>query len=645
MSRSATVLRPKFAFSGEYVEQPNAIDAEAIVASAMIAAAIPVEPPREWFDNPRLKGPSPITVDDNGRVFGHIAAWHVNHIGLPFGTRPPRSKTNYQYFNKGVLRCDDGRDVTVGQLTLAGGHAGLEMSAAATIKHYDDTRSAVADVHAGEDMFGIWIAGALRPDITPTQIRALRAATPSGDWRPISGRLELVAVLEVNVPGFPVARTMVASSGYITALVAAGAAAIAQLRGPTIDERLERIERALTQNAPDRTGADPALAARAAELSARVHARRAPDPDPELSAARAALSARVHGVELKALAAAARARVAAVIEDDTEAALFADYSQEKRQEYAKKGWALPSGAYPIANKADLARAIKAYGRSTKEEKPAVRRLIMRRARGLGRTADIPPTWLSVSIEERHADLAATMRDMRHATPEPALAAPETPAAPDELSGLSNAEVFAMVAALVYKPGKKDQFEDRLHPRDDAGKFRDVLLRLKKDVEGQPGAEEAIQEIEAAQASNDADNDVETKSRIDNIVKIVDRVAADTTDPNTAKTLRDGYGELGKFIAGTDLPEGVDADKMRYSDLPGETQGLIDTLISRLEGYVDKETFDKATADLMDFKRGGDVWNAGELMSSLTRILRFLMGTGSSPEQVKHDAAKKQDEGS
>ena len=212
---------------------------------------------------------------------------------------------------------------------------------------------------------------------------------------------------------------------------------------------------------------------------------------------------------------------------------------------------------------------------------------------------------------------------------------EAIADPDELS--------VQEAALHYTPRPDHKFVPDLHPRDDAGKFRDVLLRLKKDMEGQPGSAEAIQEIDAAQKSNDADADRETKSHIDNIIKIVDRVAADTTDPNTAKTLRDGYSELGRFVAGTDLPEGVVAEKMRYTDLPPETQGLIDTMLAKLEAYVDKETYQKATTDLMDFKRGGDVWNSSELMSSLTRILRFLMGTGSSEAQVKQDAEKKKRE--
>jgi hypothetical protein len=62
---------------------------------------------------------------------------------------------------------------------------------------------AAADVTAGEDDFGIWVAGALRPGLRPEDIRALMAADVSGDWRRIGGALELVAVLAVNVPGFP----------------------------------------------------------------------------------------------------------------------------------------------------------------------------------------------------------------------------------------------------------------------------------------------------------------------------------------------------------------------------------------------------------------------------------------------------------
>ena len=227
---------------GEYVEDPAEQDTAALVACAAVVASIPVTPPAAWFEKPELNGPTPLTVTDDGRVFGHIAAWHVDHIGMAFGTKPPRSKSKYSYFHTGIIRTEEGTDVPVGQLTLAGGHASLEASARAAAKHYDDTGSAFADVHAGEDAHGIWVAGALRPSITPEQVRAIRASAPSGDWRPIQGSLELVAVCQVNVPGFPIARARVAS-GSVMALVAAGARVLAQMKSDPVAELAARIER------------------------------------------------------------------------------------------------------------------------------------------------------------------------------------------------------------------------------------------------------------------------------------------------------------------------------------------------------------------------------------------------------------------
>jgi hypothetical protein len=244
---------------GDYAGLPagDVVGAEEALAAALVASAIPVNPPAAWFANPALKGPTPITVDDEGRVFGHIATWKTDHIGLPFSTKPPRSRSGYAYFHTGALRTAEGEDVHVGQLTLAGGHAGMNASAAEAKKHYDDTGSAFADVHAGEDKHGIWVAGALRPSVTPEQIRAARASAPSGDWRPINGRLEMVAVCQVNVPGFPVARARVAS-GSVMALVAAGTSVLAHARAEQTQDRTVSIleQRVAALEAPQRAKLD-----------------------------------------------------------------------------------------------------------------------------------------------------------------------------------------------------------------------------------------------------------------------------------------------------------------------------------------------------------------------------------------------------
>lgn len=198
---------------------------------ALVAASVPDVPPVGWFADPMFDGACPLTVTDDGQVFGHMALWETCHTGRPADVclTPPRSDSGYAYFLTGYVRAmSDGgfEDVPVGSLTMATGHASTTpgTSAAAAIAHYEHTGCAVADVTVGEDEFGIWFAGALRSGVTAEQVREFRGGSLSGDWRFISGGLELVAALAVNVPGFPVPRVQagLAASGVQTALVAAG---------------------------------------------------------------------------------------------------------------------------------------------------------------------------------------------------------------------------------------------------------------------------------------------------------------------------------------------------------------------------------------------------------------------------------------
>lgn len=192
----------------------------------MKASATPLFPPIEAFTNPDFGGPVSLTVEDDGRVYGHLAVWGTCHTG--FGgqcVQPPHSATDYAYFNVGAVRVLDGdtpREVAVGHITMGeGGHADTGLSLADAAAHYDNTNTVVADVAAGEDAHGIWVAGMLRHSVTPAQVQALRASPLSGDWRSVGGSLELVAALAVNTPGFPVPRARVASGAPI-ALTAAG---------------------------------------------------------------------------------------------------------------------------------------------------------------------------------------------------------------------------------------------------------------------------------------------------------------------------------------------------------------------------------------------------------------------------------------
>lgn len=190
----------------------------------VVASAGP-RPPADWFADPELDGPTALHVGEDGRIVGHLAAWNVPHIGMPNQRiTAPKSASGYAYFRTGAILVDDGTEVPVGHITLDTGHAGTELGHHAAAAHYDSTGSVVADVAAGEDAHGIWIAGALRSTVDETTAATLRAAALSGDWRRIGSSLELVAALAVNVPGFPVPRVRSrVASGQPMSLVAAGA--------------------------------------------------------------------------------------------------------------------------------------------------------------------------------------------------------------------------------------------------------------------------------------------------------------------------------------------------------------------------------------------------------------------------------------
>ena len=210
---------------------------EVIVASGQG----PARPPGAWFAAPEfavgdgrlveimgshgeVKHACPLTVTGDGQVYGHIAPWDVCHTGKPGACiTAPHSAAGYAHFMRGqhVITAEGDR-VRVGVLTADTGHAPIRMTPAAAMAHYDNTALACADVACGEDEFGIWVAGAVRPDATETQIRNLRACSISGDWRDIGGQLELVAALAVNMPGFPLVQVD-HRNGQRGAMVATGA--------------------------------------------------------------------------------------------------------------------------------------------------------------------------------------------------------------------------------------------------------------------------------------------------------------------------------------------------------------------------------------------------------------------------------------
>ncbi len=222
--RDATVA---ITASGMYSEFGIKVLREVLTAAA--AGMTPLHPPADWFRDPRLNGPTALEIDEDGRVFGHLALWGTCHTGFPgVCTTAPSSSTNYKMFHLGVVDTEESIPISCGQITLDTGHAPTSYGMEKTVAHYDHTGCAVCDVVCGEDAFGIWVAGAVRPGIKAETVRKLRGSKLSGDWRSVNGHLELVGILAVNVPGFPVPRTQAAiaasaaGEGEVLSLVAAG---------------------------------------------------------------------------------------------------------------------------------------------------------------------------------------------------------------------------------------------------------------------------------------------------------------------------------------------------------------------------------------------------------------------------------------
>jgi hypothetical protein len=221
MVSTAAFKDAKITLTGEQVE-----------GTALVASAAPLAPPEAWFEDPHLTGPTKMRYTEDGRVYGHLAADRTCHIAFNECVAPPRSARDYAFFKTGTLVTAEGTEVAVGVITMDTGHANPRISAAAAMAHYENTGKVVADVTVGHDAYGIWVAGALRPNVTDEQKRALRAASLSGDWRGIQGNRELIGALAVNIPGFPIPEIQgYVSHGEEMSLVASG---IVTEPGPTM---------------------------------------------------------------------------------------------------------------------------------------------------------------------------------------------------------------------------------------------------------------------------------------------------------------------------------------------------------------------------------------------------------------------------
>ena len=188
---------------------------ESLVASG--GSSIPMEPPKSWFALPSNPNEinHPLEISADGRLSGIIASEGTCHIAFANKCEPPpKSKTKYAAFRVGSVHTAEGDSVRTGPIVMDTVHPDLRRSASDAMAFYAHTGCAVADVVPYDTQFGIYVAGVMRPDATPSQIRNLRASDISPDWRFINGNpREMCAMLAVNNGGFKVPQSLAASAG------------------------------------------------------------------------------------------------------------------------------------------------------------------------------------------------------------------------------------------------------------------------------------------------------------------------------------------------------------------------------------------------------------------------------------------------
>lgn len=270
-------------FDDDTIKAPWVEESAALLAA--LTAAAPVYDPA-LFDDPKLTRITPITITDEGEVFGHVATHDTCHVGIPGQcVTAPFSMRGYHDFHRYAVPTAGGDPIEVGRITTGLGkfvcsckrcrganddHACLQLNAAGAIAHHDKLAT-VAWVRVGEDPANnaIWVHGVLNPAASVDDIASLARARVSGDWRPVGGRSELVEVLSLTKEraGFPLPRVRMLA-GQASVLTAAGVVRPVE-SGTQFEIDYDRLGRIVADNLASRM-AYPATAAVVVEETVEV---------------------------------------------------------------------------------------------------------------------------------------------------------------------------------------------------------------------------------------------------------------------------------------------------------------------------------------------------------------------------------------
>ena len=160
------------------------------------------------------------------------------------------------------------------------------------------------------------------------------------------------------------------------------------------------------------------------------------------------------------------------------------------------------------------------------------------------------------------------------------------------------------------------------PRDNRGKFREVLARLKQDL-GASGLQDVMDKITEADSLINVGNYDGAAAASAKLLDLISRLDSGALDATSLENVRNSARLLGTVISNLPLPFNDQTDKVRFSDLPPVLRDLIDDMITKVEAKIGKDDADEATKSLRSYMSGGDVYSQGEVSSEMSKLLRLL----------------------
>lgn len=163
------------------------------------------------FDIPDNVAPHRTALDsDTGALHGFVAQKGVCHTRFRNTcVEAPMSQMGWAPFHRQAVAMPDGSLQAVGRLTSGAHHAGPMNLAAALGFH--DRLTTWGLVAAREVEHGIAFSGVPAFGVSDSVLNHNLSVFVSGDWRRWAGNLELIEVLSVDDPGFPIEGELVAS--------------------------------------------------------------------------------------------------------------------------------------------------------------------------------------------------------------------------------------------------------------------------------------------------------------------------------------------------------------------------------------------------------------------------------------------------